>query len=62
MNVGTPSSPCVQVCELDPGTKLCRGCGRTLEEIVAWGQMPEPDRLRLMRQLPARIAAARMKS
>jgi len=29
-------TPCIHVCELDPGTGLCRGCHRTAEEICAW--------------------------
>lgn len=30
-------SPCISLCEMVPSTGLCRGCMRTLEEIVAWG-------------------------
>lgn len=30
------SSPCTGVCALDAGTGVCRGCKRTIEEIVAW--------------------------
>lgn len=29
-------SPCVKVCELDPATKLCRGCYRTQDERDWW--------------------------
>lgn len=31
-----PPSPCTGTCTLDPLTKLCRGCARTVEEIMAW--------------------------
>lgn len=31
-------SPCINVCEMDQASGLCRGCMRTLDEIVAWGQ------------------------
>ncbi|KUR72152.1 hypothetical protein AQZ52_02300 [Novosphingobium fuchskuhlense] len=31
-----PPSPCTGTCTLDPFTKLCRGCARTIEEIMAW--------------------------
>ena len=30
-------SPCINVCEMDKATGLCRGCMRTIDEIVAWG-------------------------
>lgn len=32
-------SPCVKVCALDPGTGLCRGCYRTVDEIADWIEM-----------------------
>lgn len=43
---------------MEPGSKLCRGCGRTIEEIAAWGSMPNVERQRIMATLPARLAAA----
>jgi predicted Fe-S protein YdhL (DUF1289 family) len=30
-------SPCISLCEMAPETGLCRGCLRTIEEIVQWG-------------------------
>jgi len=30
-------SPCISLCEMDAATGLCRGCLRTIDEIVAWG-------------------------
>jgi predicted Fe-S protein YdhL (DUF1289 family) len=30
-------SPCINVCEIAPDTLLCRGCLRTMDEIVRWG-------------------------
>jgi uncharacterized protein len=30
-------SPCINVCEMDQKSGLCRGCLRTIDEIVAWG-------------------------
>ena len=39
---GTPvPSPCINVCSMDAATGLCRGCARTIDEIVAWGSAPE---------------------
>jgi predicted Fe-S protein YdhL (DUF1289 family) len=52
------SSPCIRLCVLDPATGLCEGCGRTRDEIAAWGGLAEPERRRIMTALPARLAEA----
>ena len=44
MNQDLPSpvpSPCINVCQMAPDTGLCRGCLRTIDEIVAWGTASE---------------------
>lgn len=51
-------TPCVAVCMIDPKTKLCFGCGRTLPEIARWHAMESADRLAVMAHLPARMAEA----
>lgn len=54
-------TPCIKVCVIDPGTRLCVGCARSLDEIAAWGTLSDTDRLRIMAELPDRhigIAAA----
>ncbi|MGA2795448.1 MAG: DUF1289 domain-containing protein [Roseiarcus sp.] len=54
-----PSTPCVQICVIDPRSALCVGCGRTIREIAAWGDLDEPSRLAIMAGLRARLVAAR---
>ncbi len=51
-------TPCVAVCMIDPKTKLCFGCGRTLPEIARWHAMDNAQRLALMALLPSRMAEA----
>ncbi|AYO81694.1 DUF1289 domain-containing protein [Methylobacterium brachiatum] len=53
-----PSSPCTKVCVLDAASGLCRGCGRTRDEIAAWGGMPEAKRRAIMAGLGARMRGA----
>ncbi|WP_267355496.1 MULTISPECIES: DUF1289 domain-containing protein [unclassified Methylobacterium] len=53
-----PSSPCTKVCVLDAATGLCCGCGRTRDEIAAWGGMSEVQRRSVMAELEARMRAA----
>jgi predicted Fe-S protein YdhL (DUF1289 family) len=31
-----PASPCTGICKIDPLNALCRGCARTIDEIVRW--------------------------
>jgi len=51
-------TPCIAVCIIDPRTKLCFGCGRTLPEIARWHRMESAERLALMAELPARMTEA----
>lgn len=50
------STPCIKVCVIDPVSKLCEGCGRTLAEIARWGRLSEAERLAIMAVLPKRLA------
>ena len=52
------SSPCIQVCILDPVTGLCEGCGRTLDEIGRWARMSEAERRVVMDALQERMRRA----
>ena len=49
-------SPCTKVCTIDPRSGLCRGCGRTLDEIGRWMSLSESERNRIMTELPRRRA------
>ena len=31
-----PVSPCVGICLMNPATRTCRGCLRTINEIARW--------------------------
>ncbi len=50
------SSPCVNVCVMDPQRGVCLGCYRTLDEIARWGGMDEAERRRIMAGLSERRA------
>jgi uncharacterized protein len=51
-------SPCIKVCVVDPALRICRGCGRTLDEIARWGGMGDAERRSVMARLDARLQAA----
>jgi uncharacterized protein len=56
--MSTISSPCTKVCTIDPRSRLCLGCGRTLNEIGRWSSLSEDERRHIMSLLPARMNAA----
>jgi hypothetical protein len=51
-------SPCISVCQIDPLTKLCTGCLRTINEIAAWGGMNNDARLSVWGEIRRRQAEA----
>jgi uncharacterized protein len=56
------STPCINVCILDPLSALCIGCGRTGEEITAWSTMSEPERIAIMAELGQRLTEGRSRA
>jgi hypothetical protein len=50
-------TPCVDICEIDNASGLCRGCGRTIAEIASWASMSSAERRRIMSELADRKAA-----
>lgn len=53
-----PPSPCLGICIMDPRTRQCRGCLRTLEEIAAWYEASPAEKRALIGVLDARRARA----
>ncbi len=49
-------SPCISVCAIVPGTGLCAGCLRTLDEIALWSVLDDADKRAVLAALPARRA------
>lgn len=43
-------SPCINVCELDEDN-ICIGCGRTLKQIINWGNYTEEEREEIIQEL-----------
>lgn len=49
------STPCIKICLIDPGSGICGGCGRTLDEIGRWSLMSEAERRSIMKLLARRL-------
>ncbi|MEM6439933.1 MAG: DUF1289 domain-containing protein [Pseudomonadota bacterium] len=54
-----PDSPCVQICVIHPGAKICIGCHRTGDEIAAWSRLSPEERSAVMQELPGRAPLLR---
>ena len=64
-------SPCIKICVIEPKSRLCTGCLRSIDEIGAWSRMTAEARSEIMAELPSRAGqitqrrggrAARLKS
>ncbi len=55
----TVVSPCVGVCRIDPHTRLCEGCRRSLTEIAEWLGYSDDERRAVVAALPGRDPFAR---
>jgi len=49
-------SPCIKVCVIEPKSRLCTGCLRSIDEIAAWSGMSAEARRAVMAELPSRTA------
>jgi predicted Fe-S protein YdhL (DUF1289 family) len=47
-------SPCIKICVIEPKSRLCTGCLRTIDEIGAWSRMTHKARAEVMAELPLR--------
>jgi len=47
-------SPCIGICLMDPATRMCRGCLRTVEEIRAWYEASAAEKWAILARLEAR--------
>lgn len=47
-------SPCINLCQMDPHSGLCRGCLRTLDEIAAWSRLDDAAQDALLATLARR--------
>ena len=54
------SSPCVRNCCLDK-QDVCIGCGRTLKEIIRWGDADDAERRDILMSSKKRKASRKLK-
>lgn len=54
-------SPCINLCEMAPDTGYCRGCLRTIDEIVGWGSATDEAKRAVYAQIRLREATLEFK-
>lgn len=47
-------SPCINLCQMDPASGLCRGCFRTLDEITAWARSDDARQAEILSAVATR--------
>jgi predicted Fe-S protein YdhL (DUF1289 family) len=52
--ISSIKSPCIGTCLLFPGTQMCSGCFRTVDEVRDWIGMTDDERRSVMEKLPER--------
>jgi predicted Fe-S protein YdhL (DUF1289 family) len=55
----SPVSPCLGICLMDPKTRVCRGCLRTIAEIRDWYAASAGEKRTILKRLAVRRAAAK---
>lgn len=48
------SSPCNKNCIIDPMTHFCKGCFRTIEEIIQWAHCSTEIKSRILKEVETR--------
>ncbi len=47
----TPDTPCIAICSTSQGDELCKGCGRTFEEVQLWPEMGPTEKRATWRRI-----------
>ena len=47
----TPDAPCIAICSTSQGDAVCKGCGRTFEEVQHWPRMTPGEKRSTWRRI-----------
>ena len=47
----TPDAPCIAICSTSQGDEVCKGCGRTFEEVQRWTEMSPAEKRATWRRI-----------
>ena len=55
----TPDTPCIAICSTSQGDDLCKGCGRTFDEVQFWPGMTPAEKRTVWRRITLEHSAWR---
>lgn len=55
----TPDTPCIAICSTSQGDAVCKGCGRTFDEVQHWLAMTPAEKRTTWRRITAEGTALR---
>ena len=55
----TPDTPCIAICSTSQGDDLCKGCGRTFDEVQFWPAMSPAEKRSVWRRITLEHSAWR---
>jgi predicted Fe-S protein YdhL (DUF1289 family) len=55
----TPDAPCIAICSTSQGDAVCKGCGRTFEEVQHWPSMTPAQKRTVWRRITIEAKAWR---
>ncbi|MFT3664912.1 DUF3717 domain-containing protein [Piscinibacter sp.] len=47
----TPDTPCIAICSTSQGDDVCKGCGRTFDEVQRWTEMSPVEKRATWRRI-----------
>jgi len=47
----TPDTPCIAICSTSQGDPICKGCGRTFEEVQLWTEKTPSEKRQIWRRI-----------
>jgi hypothetical protein len=55
----TPDTPCIAICSTSQGDEMCKGCGRSFDEVQLWTEMRPAEKRQTWRRITLRADAWR---
>lgn len=55
----TPDTPCIAICSTSQGDDVCKGCGRTFDEVQHWPALSPADKRAVWRRITQQGSAWR---
>jgi predicted Fe-S protein YdhL (DUF1289 family) len=59
MNPNRPDTPCIAICSTAQGDDICKGCGRTFEEVTNWVIMTPEEKNNVWDRIETEATALR---